>query len=181
MSSSQKTSSRSNAKSFKGHTRKNGGGTFKFIETGIPGLQEAYVRYQTGKGDGLEEYVKYFYKKRSLMGLPKKCLGMSFEEMANETIRDYLEKGKNLKEIIGIFKANLENKLNIIIKLEFFAVVGCPQTIKEYVGVDERIFLVDWNNSVAVLTKLKALKNDDENGKLTYRSKQSIEDKTERF
>ena len=170
MSSSQKTSSRSNAKSFKGHTRKNGGGTFEFIKS-----------FQEYTSSPWETYVKYFYKNRSLMGLPEKQLNMSFEEMANKTIRDYLEKGKNLKEIIDIFKANLERKNNIIIKLEFFAAVGCPQTIEEYVGVPAPTFLIDWNNSVAVLTKLKALKNDDANGKLTYRSKQSLEDKRERF
>lgn len=165
----RKTSSRKNTQKHKGHTRKNGGVKF---EDQLP-----KVRKQLG----LELFVKYFYKGRPCMSLPVKHLNMSFEEMAQKTIREYLEKGKNIKEIIDIFTKNLEKKNAMILKLEFMEALGVHTLQHLVTGISSGHFLIDWNNSIAVLIKLKALKNDDQNGKLSYYSTQAIEDGRKKF
>jgi len=165
--SSNKTSKRTNTQTHKGHTRKNGG-TRQSIN--FKRLREGLFEAST------EEYVKYFYRGRHLRGLPVKFLAMSFEELANKSIREYLEKGKNLKEIIDIFTKNLKKKYGTLVKYEFLS------SLPEFHGgvtfeIHTKEFLIDWNNSVAVLIKLKGLENDEENGKLSYRSNAELEAK----
>lgn len=166
--SSNKTSKRTNTNTHKGHTRKNGG-TRQSIN--FNNLRKGLFESST------EEYVKYFYKGRHLAGLPVKFLAMSFEELANKSIREYLEKGKNLKEIIDIFTKNLKKKSGQILKCEFLNNISPGFGLSETFGIDTKEFLIDWNNSVAVLIKLKALENDDQNGKLSYRSNAELEAK----
>lgn len=157
---SSKTSSRSNTQSHKAHTRKNCCGMYKFL---------------VAREVKMEVYVKYFYKGRPCVSLPEQHLTMTFEKLAKITIRKMLESGKNLKEIIDFTKKNMDNNLKKIEYLEMLDKAGIPMDSEKIFGCDPKEFLIDWNCSIAMLVKLKAIKNDDKNGKLSYVSTEQIE------
>lgn len=171
-STKNKTSSRSNTRRKRGYKRKNGPNTI---------LRLIKIRAKEINASG-EKWVKYYYKNRSMAGLPEAKLQMTFEELANKTIRSFLERGFSIKEIITGFRKNLNKKLNLIHKLAYLKNIGRPSTL-EGLGCEEsnQTFLVDWNNSIAILIKLKDLKDNDGNGKCSYRSTLEIEKSRPRF
>ena len=156
-------------KQMKNQTRlfhqKNGNSTLEYTNLG----RKAY-------NQRVKLYIRYFYKGISMMSLPV-LPDLTFKQMAYDTIKEHLEKGKNIKEIIDVVTKNLERKASQLRMLEVFAKSGCHITIEEYVGVEGKIFLIDWNNCIEILTKLKALKSDDKNGRLEYYSTKKIEER----
>jgi len=163
---SSKTSHRSNTQSHKAHTRKNCCGNGMWYK-----FQKVF-----GEVPKMEVYVKYFYKGRPCVSLPEQHLTMTFEKLAKITIRKMLESGKNLKEIIDFTKKNMENNLKKIEYLEMLDKAGIPMVAEgNYFQIYPKEFLIDWNCRIAMLVKLKAIKNDDKNGKLSYVSTEQIE------
>ena len=143
---SQKTSSRTNTQQHKGHSRKNGGSNVKHIFNPPPQLTT---------------YCKYFYKGANTPPIPKPK--EFIEHYAYETIKKHLGEGKTIEEIKKIFIDSLEKQKY---QMSMMKLLNC--SIKEYVGIEDRDFYINWCNAVGVCLKLKAIPNDDQNGVLEF-------------
>jgi len=145
-----KTSKRTNTRTHKGHTRKNGG--VRVTHT-IP----------------LTEWTRWFYDNYTAGATPMSAeTGMEYGKKA---IIHEMKDGNKIPEIIKKYMENLKRKRRQMI--EYKAIYrhiysSFPEYVEKQIGVSHPHYLVDWICSVAVCMKLKAIKNDAKNGYVEY-------------
>lgn len=149
---SSKTSKRTNTRTHKGHTRKNGGVR---VTHKIP----------------LTEWSRWFYKNvdAGMWKVPIKFM----KDKANERVVELLRNGSAMNDIKKYYTESMEAKYKFVKKYNemfkiMFPELGFPNYVKKYSGDSIEMFQMEWALEVAILLKLRVIKIDEEHGPVGF-------------
>lgn len=158
------TSSRSNTRTHKGHTRKNGGVKHSFVKT------RKKRKGKSRKPKVTIEWSRWFYKNldAGCWKIPVKFI----QERANKILVETLRGGHSLEDIKETYINKMEKQYQFVLQYKLlFKDLGIygsyDEYLQEYSG-DFKKFKLEWALDIAILMKLKVVEIDNENGPVGY-------------